>query len=125
MGIEPIFDREVWARVPFEFWALVYFWFGCCVGSFLNVCIYRLPLAMSVVSAPSHCPHCKYSIPWYLNVPLVTWLWLRGKCKNCGALISPRYFLVELLTGGAFLSCWMVFGAQSAVLALLYGVLIA
>ena len=55
-------------------------------------------------------PHCKYSIPWYLNIPLVTWLALRGRCKNCGAPISARYFVVELLTGVAFLSCWLAFG---------------
>ncbi|MEI9961216.1 MAG: prepilin peptidase [Limisphaerales bacterium] len=60
--------------------------------------------------APSHCPHCKYAIPFYLNVPLLTWLVLRGRCKNCGAPISPRYFIVELLTGVAFLSCWLKFG---------------
>jgi hypothetical protein len=71
---------------------------------FLNVCIYRMPLELSVVSPPSHCPHCKYSIPFYLNIPLVTWLALRGRCKNCGAPISPRYFIVELLTGLAFLA---------------------
>src|ERR1043166_2099087 len=123
--LKTIFDPEIWARVPFEFWSLVFFALGCCVGSFLNVCIHRMPLGMSIVSPTSHCPHCKYSIPWYLNVPLVTWLWLRGRCKSCGAPISPRYFLVELLTGVAFLSCWVVFGAQSAVLALVYGVLLA
>src|ERR1041385_6856820 len=123
--IEPIFDREVWARVPFEFWALVFFWFGCCVGSFLNVCIYRLPLGLSVVSPPSHCPHCKYSIPWFLNIPLVTWLSLQGKCTNCGGSISIRYFLVELLTGIAFLSCWLGFGHRSAGLALVYCLVLA
>ena len=69
-----------------------------------------MPLGMSIVTPQSHCPHCKYSIPWYLNIPLVTWLALRGRCKNCGAPISPRYFVVELLTGVAFLSCWLAFG---------------
>jgi len=123
--LKPIFDSRIWAGVPFEFWSLVFFALGSVVGSFLNVCIHRMPLGMSIVSPPSHCPHCKYSIPWYLNVPLVTWLWLRGKCKNCGAPISPRYLLVELLTGVAFLSCWVVFGAQSAVFALVYGLVIA
>ncbi len=88
-----------WSLVPFHFWSLVFFVFGCIVGSFLNVCIHRMPLGMSIVTPPSHCPHCKYSIPWYLNIPLVTWLALRGRCKNCGAPISPRYFIVELLTG--------------------------
>jgi leader peptidase (prepilin peptidase)/N-methyltransferase len=122
---DPVFNREIWARVPFEFWALVFFVFGCMVGSFLNVCIHRLPLGQSIVSPPSHCPHCNYSIPWYLNVPLVTWLWLRGKCANCRAPISPRYFLVELLTGVAFLTCWLSFGSNSAALALVYCVFLA
>src|SRR5207253_3659753 len=66
-----------------------------------------------------------YSIPWYLNVPLVTWLWLRGKCKNCGAPISVRYFLVEMLTGIAFLVCWIHFGHSSAALALIYCLFLA
>jgi leader peptidase (prepilin peptidase)/N-methyltransferase len=118
MGLEPIFDSDVWARVPFHFWSLVFFTFGCIVGSFLNVVIHRLPLNQSVISPPSHCPHCKYSIPWYLNIPLVTWLWLRGRCRNCRAPISVRYFLVELLTGLLFLGCWLRFGRQSAAVAL-------
>ncbi len=115
-----IFDPAVWAAVPFHFWSVVLFIFGCMVGSFLNVCIHRLPLGESVVSPPSHCPHCQYSIPWYLNIPLITWLYLRGKCRNCGAPISIRYFLVELLTGIVFLSCWLRFGLVSAPLALIY-----
>jgi leader peptidase (prepilin peptidase)/N-methyltransferase len=122
---DPVFDPAVWARVPFHFWSAVFFCFGCIVGSFLNVCIYRMPLGLSVVSPPSHCPHCKYSIPWFLNVPLVTWLSLRGQCKNCGAPISPRYFLVELLTGVAFLACWLAYGQQSAWLALVYCLFLA
>jgi len=119
------FDPEIWARVPPEFWSLVFFSFGCMVGSFLNVCIYRMPRNESVVSPPSHCPHCGYSIPWYLNVPLVTWLYLRGKCANCAAPISVRYFLVELLTGVAFFGCYFSFGLQSALLALAMCVLMA
>jgi leader peptidase (prepilin peptidase)/N-methyltransferase len=125
MGIDVIFDTHNWGLVPFHFWSLVFFAFGCIVGSFLNVCIYRMPLDLSVVSPPSHCPHCKYSIPFYLNVPLLTWLWLRGRCKNCGALISPRYFIVELLTGLMFLICWLNFGHQSAWLAAVYAVFLA
>src|SRR5882724_6049555 len=105
MGIHAIFNSMNWSLVPFHFWSLVFFALGCIVGSFLNVCIYRMPLGLSVVTPPSHCPHCKYAIPFYLNVPLVTWLWLGGKCKNCGAKISPRYFIVELVTGAAFLGC--------------------
>ena len=114
-----------WSLVPFHFWSLVFFVFGCMVGSFLNVCIHRMPRGMSIVTPPSHCPHCQYSIPWYLNVPLVTWLVLRGRCKNCGAPISPRYFIVELLTGVTFLSCWLAFGGTSPVLAILYTIFLA
>ncbi len=120
-----MFDPEIWAQVPPHFWSLVFFSFGCVVGSFLNVCIYRMPLNESVVSPPSHCPHCNYSIPWFLNVPLVTWLYLRGKCANCSAPISIRYFLVEFLTGLTFLACWLKFGDQSALLALAYCLLLA
>jgi len=120
-----VFNPHVWAAVPFHFWSLVFFVFGCIVGSFLNVCIYRLPLELSVVSPPSHCPHCKYSIPFYLNIPLVTWLALKGRCQNCGAPISPRYFIVELLTGLVFLSCWLAFGARSPALALVYSIFLA
>ena len=125
MGINAIFDPHNWATVPFHFWSLCFFALGCIVGSFLNVCIYRMPLDLSVVSPPSHCPHCKYAIPFYLNIPLLTWLSLRGRCKNCGAPISPRYFIVELLTGLTFLSCWLVFGAKSPALALVYSLFLA
>jgi leader peptidase (prepilin peptidase) / N-methyltransferase len=123
--LKAVFDPDLWMRVPFGFWALVFFVFGCCVGSFLNVCIHRLPLGMSVVSPRSHCPHCKYSIPWFLNLPLITWVALGGRCKNCGAPISARYFLVELLTGVAFLGCWLQFGHTSAALALVYAAFLA
>lgn len=119
------FDPQNWAAVPFHFWSGVFFVFGSMVGSFLNVCIHRLPLGQSIVSPPSHCPHCRYSIPWYLNIPLVTWLYLGGKCRNCAARISIRYFLVELLTAVTFLSCWLAFGGQSAWLALVYGFFLA
>lgn len=107
------FDPQVWLAVPFHFWSVVFFIFGTMVGSFLNVCIYRIPRGLSVASPPSHCPHCNYSIPWYLNVPLVTWLYLRGQCANCKAPISPRYFLVELLTGVLFLAAWLARGAKT------------
>src|SRR5437762_9882042 len=123
--LKPMLNPEVWASVPFHLWSVVAFVLGTMVGSFLNVCIHRLPLGQSVVSPPSHCPHCNYSIPWYLNIPLVTWLYLGGKCRNCGAPISIRYFLVELLTGLTFLSCWLVFGRQSVWLALVYAIFLA
>jgi leader peptidase (prepilin peptidase)/N-methyltransferase len=130
MGIDAIFNAHNWSVVPFHFWSLCFFALGCIVGSFLNVCIYRMPLGLSVVSPPSHCPHCKYAIPFYLNIPLVTWLALKGRCKNCGAEISARYFVVELLTGIAFLGCWFKFGdanhpLPSLVLALVYAIFLA
>jgi leader peptidase (prepilin peptidase)/N-methyltransferase len=130
LSFHNVFNAHNWALVPFHFWSLCFFVFGCIVGSFLNVCIHRLPLGMSIVTPKSHCPHCKYSIPWYLNIPLVTWLALRGCCKNCGAPISLRYFVVELLTGAAFLSCWLAFGnashpLQSMPVALVYAIFLA
>lgn len=120
-----LFDAKLWATVPFHFWSVTFFAFGCCVGSFLNVCIHRMPRGMSVISPPSHCPHCRYSIPWYLNVPLLTWLVLRGRCSNCRAPIAARYFLVELLTGAMFLAAWLVAGRSSAWLALVYCLILA
>jgi leader peptidase (prepilin peptidase)/N-methyltransferase len=125
MVFKSIFDPQYWAAVPFHFWSVAFLALGCIVGSFLNVCIHRLPLGMSIVSPPSHCPYCKYSIPWWLNVPLFTWLFLRGRCRNCSAPISPRYFIVELLTGLMFLACWEGHGNRlhpylSMPLALIY-----
>jgi leader peptidase (prepilin peptidase)/N-methyltransferase len=125
MGSDTIFDSTNWPAVESPFWSVVIFVFGSIVGSFLNVVIHRLPRGESVVSPPSHCPYCKYSIPWWLNVPLFTWLYLRGKCKNCGAPISMRYFLVELLTALAFLTAWQSFGTQSVGQALIYCLVLA
>ncbi len=72
---------------------------GTCVGSFLNVVIYRLPLNKSIAFPGSHCPRCGNSIRWYDNIPILSWLLLRGKCRFCKVAISPRYLVVELLTG--------------------------
>lgn len=125
MSWDAMFNSLYWNAVPFHFWSVVFFVFGSIVGSFLNVCIYRMPLDLSVVHPPSHCPHCKYSIPFYLNVPLLTWLSLGGRCKNCRAPISPRYFIVELLTGMTFLACWLAFGNISPLIALVYCLFLA
>src|SRR2546427_6352934 len=123
--IKTIFDPHYWSGVPFQFWAIAFFVFGCVVGSFLNVCIHRLPRGQSVVSPPSHCPHCGYSIPWFLNIPLITWVSLRGRCANCRAPISIRYFVVELITGLSFLACWQSEGRQSVLAALVYCLVLA
>ena len=120
-----MFDRQIWAAVPFHFWSIVFFVLGAIVGSLLNVCIHRMPRGESIIFPPSHCPHCQYSIPWYLNIPLVTWVYLRGRCANCAAPISVRYFLVELLTAVAFLGAWLEYGHQSPALALIYCLLLA
>lgn len=111
--------------LPFHFVTGVFFVFGTIVGSFLNVCIHRMPLGLSVVHPPSHCPGCGRSIPWYLNIPLVTWLWLKGRCAFCQMRISPRYLGVELLTGILFAACWLSFGTVSATAAAAYCLLMA
>jgi leader peptidase (prepilin peptidase)/N-methyltransferase len=85
------------------------FAFGCCIGSFLNVVIYRLPRGKSLVSPGSACPKCGRPIRFYDNIPLVSWLLLRAKCRNCKSPISPRYFIVELLTGCVFLGLYWVY----------------
>jgi leader peptidase (prepilin peptidase)/N-methyltransferase len=98
----------------------VFFAFGTIVGSLLNVCIHRMPRGESIIFPPSHCPHCQYRIPWYLNIPLVTWVSLRGRCANCGAGISVRYFLVELLAGLLFLGAWLTSGRHAPPAAVVY-----
>ena len=79
---------------------------GACVASFLNVVIWRVPRGESIVSPPSHCPKCNAAIKWYQNIPILSWLALRGKCANCKAPISPRYILIELLGGCLFLAAF-------------------
>ena len=83
------------------------FGLGCCIASFLNVCIWRLPRNESVVSPPSHCPKCNARIRWYQNIPVLSWLVLRGRCANCHEPISARYVMVELLGGVLFLLAYL------------------
>jgi leader peptidase (prepilin peptidase) / N-methyltransferase len=91
---------------------------GLVVGSFLNVCICRMPKGESVVIPPSHCPQCDYRIRWYDNIPIVSYLLLRGRCRGCGMHISPQYPLVELLNGLLTLALFLRFGPTLAFLVL-------
>ena len=84
------------------YWLIVVFLLGTAVGSFLNVVIARLPREKSLIWPGSHCGSCFQAIRWYDNLPLVSYLWLRGRCRTCGARFSLRYFAVELLTGLLF-----------------------
>jgi leader peptidase (prepilin peptidase) / N-methyltransferase len=98
------------------FLALAIFVLGLAFGSFLNVCVYRLPLGLSVVSPRSACPHCKRPIAFYDNMPVISWLLLRGRCRHCQAGISARYLFVEVLTGVLFLGCYAYSGLTVATL---------
>ena len=89
---------------------------GLAFGSFLNVCIYRLPLDSSIVTPRSACPRCKRPIAFYDNLPVISWLFLRGRCRHCKARISPRYLFVEVLTAALFLGCYAYFGVTLATL---------
>jgi leader peptidase (prepilin peptidase)/N-methyltransferase len=102
------------------------FIFGAVVGSFLNVCIHRLPRAESIVFPASHCPNCKRPIPWYYNVPLVSYAVLGGRCKFCKARISPRYLAVEGLSAVILTVLFWRFGARPelAIYAVLFSALI-
>ena len=85
--------------------------FGLLIGSFLNVVAYRVPLGRSVVSPPSACPDCGHQIRWKDNVPVLSWLLLRGRCRDCGAGISVRYPIVEAATGVLFAGAYLVIGS--------------
>lgn len=98
------------------FLALAVFVYGLAFGSFLNVVIYRLPRELSVVTPRSACPSCGAAIAGYDNIPVVSWLLLRGRCRRCKARISPRYLLVEILTALVFLAVFLTFGASWATL---------
>lgn len=87
----------------------VVFLFGACWGSFLNVCIYRIPAELSVVRPRSRCPKCMTNLAWKDNIPIFGWMALRGRCRYCGVKIPARYPAVELLTALLFVAVWLRF----------------
>jgi len=99
------------------------FIFGLCIGSFLNVCIYRLPASQSIVHPRSRCPQCGKLIVFYDNIPVFSYLWLKGRCRHCGVKIGLRYPTVELLGGLFALATYLKFGLS--VEALIYFAFIA
>jgi leader peptidase (prepilin peptidase)/N-methyltransferase len=103
---------------PYLLFSLFALMTGMLVGSFLNVCICRMPKGESVVFPPSHCPQCDYRIRWYDNIPLFSYLLLRAKCRGCGLHISLQYPLVELLNGLLTLALFLRFGPTLAFLVL-------
>jgi leader peptidase (prepilin peptidase)/N-methyltransferase len=98
-------------NIVFGFFAFV---FGAVVGSFLNVCIFRMPKNESVVFPPSHCTRCDYLIRWYDNIPILSYALLRGKCRRCGQAISLQYPLVELINGSLTLALFLKYGPSLA-----------
>jgi len=102
------------------FIGILVFLVGMCIGSFLNVCIYRIPQEKSVVSPPSSCPGCGEKLKAIDLIPVLSFILLKGKCRNCNARISLQYPLVELLTGILWLFVYMRYGLTIETLALLY-----
>lgn len=103
--------------MSWDLMALIFI-FGLIWGSFLNVCIYRLPLEESIVFPNSRCTSCQQAIQWHDNIPILSWLWLRGKCRHCQTAISPIYPIVELLTGVLTLTTIHHFGLNPTGIAL-------
>jgi leader peptidase (prepilin peptidase) / N-methyltransferase len=92
------------------------FIFGLMTGSFLNVCIHRLPLSKSIVHPGSMCPQCGHKIRFYDNIPVLSYMWLKGKCRNCKTPISPRYPMVEVLTGLMAAGVFLKYGLTTEAL---------
>ena len=97
-------------------YSFLVFFLGVILGSFANVCIYRLPKNKQVISGRSFCPKCKKKINWYDNLPLISFLILKMKCRNCNELISTRYFIVELITGITFLLIFLSYNSLATLI---------
>jgi leader peptidase (prepilin peptidase)/N-methyltransferase len=95
-------DADTLRMVALTYWLVLAFVLGAAVGSFINVAAARLPLEKSLVWPGSRCGHCVQRIRWFDNLPLISYLWLRGRCRSCGGRYSSRYFWVELGTGAGF-----------------------
>src|SRR6267378_2642091 len=96
--------------------------FGALVGSFLNVCIYRLPLGTSIVWPASACPHCRREISWFENLPIVSYLALRGRCRTCREPIGMRYPVIEAITAATFGAAWWYYGPSALLVSrLIFG----
>lgn len=89
---------------------IVIFLYGICIGSFLNVLIFRIPKQEEFVKTRSHCMTCGHQLAWYDNIPLLSWLMLRGKCRYCKAPISPQYPIIEALNGVLYVIIFLVLG---------------
>ena len=92
----------------FVFFAVLSFMLGGYAGSFLNVCFWRIPRGESILWPGSHCPKCNAPIRWFQNIPVFSWIALRGRCAGCHEPISPRYLIVELVGGAIFLSVYLL-----------------
>jgi len=101
--------------IPFGFWAIFITVFGACVGSFLNVVIFRFQTGESIAFGRSHCRECKHTLAWYDLIPIFSYLFLRGRCRYCHERISARYLIVELLTGVLFLLLLIRYGITWAL----------
>ncbi len=108
-------------------WDIAVFIFGACIGSFLNVCIHRMPLDKSIAFPGSHCPKCEKPIAAYDNIPVLSYFLLGGKCRACKVKISPRYFMIELINAAGWLLLWKMFGLSPVFAAgvFLFSVLLA
>ncbi len=106
------------------YFTFIVFVFGACLGSFLNVCIYRIPAELSVVKPRSRCPKCLTDLAWKDNIPIFGWLFLRGKCRYCKAPIAARYPSIELLTAILFVWVWLRFPYPESLLFIPYWVMV-